>query len=345
MSALNFAKIIRHDAPGETRAVALDDAGRACKLFLERWSGAGASAKAGVVHTARLRAFADTIGGAFLELDNGEEAFLRLKARDQLTEGVRLTVQVASEARADKLARVIQTEADAEPADAWSLWCAQLNGDDVLQVEQDADRVEAAFEEALSASVSLPGGGQLHIDRTRALTAFDIDTSGRIQKGSAGARALSLNQVAAQAMARQVSLRGLGGNLVLDCIAPLNKSAEEKTQASARRAFEQLGLAGAKVLRPSALGLLEVSVPWRVAPLADRLAANPGETELLDLFREAKRDAMANPTSLFRLSLSKPARRAYLDRRSDADAALSQAFGGRVAVSETETESSRVEKR
>lgn len=345
MSALKLSKIVRLDAPGEVRAAALNEAGQACQLFLERWSGVGAPVRVGSMHAARLRAFTDSIGGAFLELDSGEEAFLRLKTRDQLTEGARLTVQIASEARADKLARAILSEAESEPMGAWTTWCAQCAGGEPLSIDQDADRVEAAFDEALAASVTLRGGGQLHIDRTRALTAFDIDTSGRVQKGSAGARALSLNQVAVREAARQVRLRGLGGNLVLDCIEPVNKAAGDKIQAAAIEAFEGLGYSGVKVLRPSQLGLLEISVPWREAPLADRLSANPGETELLDLFRQAQREATANPTALYRLALSKSARRAYLDRRSEADTALRDAFGGRVSVSDTETDASKVEKR
>lgn len=345
MNALKRSRIVRLDAPGEIRAAALNEAGQACQLFLERWSGVGAPARAGSVHAARLRAFADTIGGAFLELDSGEETFLRLKTRGQLTEGARLTVQIASEARDDKLARAIQTDAAADPVEAWSAWCAQSADDEPLPIEQDADRVEAAFDEALAPSVILPGGGQLHIDRTRALTAFDIDTSGRVQKGSAGARALSLNQVAVREAARQVGLRGLGGNLVLDCVDPVNRAAGEKIQAAAIQAFADHGYSGVKVLRPSPLGLLEISVPWRAAPLADRLSANPGETELLDLFRAAQRDAIANPTALYRLALSKSARHAYLDRRSEADTALKEAFGGRVSVSDTEAEASKVEKR
>ena len=345
MNALNLCKIVRLDAPGEVRAAALNAEGQACELFQERWSGVGAPARAGSVHDARLRAFTDSIGGAFLELDSGEETFLRLKTRGELTEGARLTVQIASEARADKLARVIQVDAEATPVEAWSTWCAQCARGGTLPIEHDADRVEAAFDEALAPSVTLPGGGQLHIDRTRALTAIDIDTSGRVQKGSAGARALSLNQVAIRAAARQVRLRGLGGNLVLDCIDPVNKAAGEKIQAAAIQAFENLGYSGVKVLRPSPLGLLELSVPWREAPLADRLNANPGETELLDLFRTVQREAMANPTALYRLALSKSARHAYLDRRSEADTALNDAFGGRVSVSDTEAEASKVEKR
>jgi hypothetical protein len=345
MSAPRFSRILRHDAPGETRAVLIDSDRCACRLFLERWNGEGEPARYGSVHSARLRSFADAEGGAFLELECGEEAFLRLKSRDGLTEGARIDVEIASEARADKLARVVRANPGSTEADAWTSWISHIPGGTDLPVDMDADAVTAAFDEAGSASITLPGGGQIHIDRTRALTAVDIDTSGRQQKGSAGARALSLNKRAVSMLARQISLRGLGGNIVLDCVGPLNKSANEQIQAAAYAAFESMGLAGVKVLRPSPLGLLQVSVPWRVCPVEDRLASDPGATDLLSLLRAAQREAIANPAELYQLILSKPARQAYLEHRSAVDRALTQHFGGRVTVCEHPSETNKVQKR
>ncbi|NQY96134.1 MAG: ribonuclease E/G [Henriciella sp.] len=345
MTATLFSKIIRHIAPGEVRAVLFDAEDRACRIFTERWGGNRQLARYGSIHKARVRAFAETQGGAFLELASGEEAFLRLAARRELTEGAQVTVEIASEARADKLARATVTTKPVTEIDAWTLWRAQIPGAETLDVEDDADRVEAAIEQALAPSVTLQDGGQLHIDRTRALNAIDIDTSGRLQKGSAGARALTLNKIAVQEMARQISLRGLGGNVVLDCVGPLNKTASEKIQQTASAAFEAVGLQGVKVLRPSSLGLMESSVPWRACPVEDRLAAIPRETELLSLMRDAAREAKVNPASLFQLVLSKSARQAYLDRRGDVDQALIDHFSGRVTISDELSEMSKVTKR
>lgn len=345
MTAPLFSKIVRHIAPGEVRAVLFDAEHRPCRIFMERWGGNRQPVRYGSVHKARIRTFAETQGGAFLELAPGEEAFLRLAGRSGLTEGAQVSVEIASEARADKLARATVTTKPITEMDAWTLWQSQIRGAESLEIEDDADRVEAAIEQALAPSVTLSGGGQIHIDRTRALTAIDIDTSGRLQKGSAGARALTLNKVAAQEMARQVSLRGLGGNVVLDCVGPLNKAANEKIQQTASAAFEAIGLSGVKVLRPSSLGLMEASVPWRACPVEDRLAADPGEAELLSLMREAEREAAANPAGLYQLVLSKSARQAYLNRRGEADQALKEHFGGRVAISEEASEMSKVTKR
>ena len=76
-----------HHAPGETRAVATDLAGRPTHLFSQRWSGRGERARFGDVMNDRLRTFADRVQGACVGLASGEEAFLRLKSRDGLTEG------------------------------------------------------------------------------------------------------------------------------------------------------------------------------------------------------------------------------------------------------------------
>ncbi len=345
MTSLQLTRIVHHDAPGEFRAVALDPAGKACRLFIERWNGVGSRARLGSVHRARIRRFADEIGGAFLELESGQEAIIRLRDRGGFTEGAALRVEIVSEARSGKLARVQRTEKTNETQSGLALWQSQLPGDAALDEGQDRETVEAAFDEALAPSVTLQGGGQLHIDRTRALTAFDVDTSGRLSKGSAGARALAVNRDAASELARQVALRGLGGNLVLDCVGPLNTSAGDQIQARLRSALEQAGVEGAKVLRPSAIGLLEASVPWRSCPIEDVVEETPGETDLLGLFRDVQREAAANPTKRYRVALSKSTWRAYVHRRSDADEALRRHLSGRVEVIESDTNEDRVQSR
>lgn len=345
MSEVTGFRLIKHDAPGERRAVLLDADGRACRLFLLRWNGKGERARVGSVHHARVRTLTETLAGAFVELESGEEAFLRLKSRDGLTEGTKICVEIVSEARDDKLARVSQSDRDPESYNAWDVWRSNIGIGTDLEGREDPDEVAAAFDEALVASFTLPGGGQLHIDRTRALTAFDIDTAGRVQKGSAGARALSINKTAVTALARHVALRNLGGNLILDCLGPLNRSANTQLRSAAIKAFEFYGLSDARILAPSPLGMMEMSVPWRETPLASRLESDPGETELLDLFKNVQREASANPTGLFELALSKAAHAAYLRRRIEADAELTRFFGGRVTISPAEAELSKVQKR
>ncbi|NQY38897.1 MAG: ribonuclease E/G [Henriciella sp.] len=345
MSSINASAILTHTAPGETRAVAIDADGRPFKLFSQRWSGNGERVRFGQTSNARLRAFADALQGAFLELPSGEEAFLRLKSRDGLTEGALFRVIVRSEARFEKLARVSRIEGSMNERDAFELWCEHIGEASAQSVREDADKVIAAFDDALASSMTLPNGGRLHIERTRALTAFDIDTAGRMSKGSAGARALATNKEAALEMARQVSLRGLGGNLILDCVGPLNAMSRQQVQTTAQTAFNDLGIDGAKTLKPSPLGLLEASVPWSVMPVEDQISANPSEGQLLDLLRDVQREAKAAPMQFFELRLGGQTWQAYLSRRNDADAAIDKHFSGRLIISESPSQESRILKR
>ena len=335
-------KIFTDTAPGEVRAVAMDPDGRALRLFTERWSGNGARVRFGMVIEARLRAFADQLRGAFCDLPSGEEVFLRLKSRDGLTEGMALCVKVQSEARHDKLARVTTSDHDVTDITAFQAWQRDL-GLANEQVEADnQDAVSSAVEEALSPSITLPGGGRLHIDRTRALTAFDIDTAGRLGKGSAAARALSINREAAQEVGRQMSLRGLGGLVILDCVSPLNAETRARVCEAANLAFEQSGLVGGRALKPSALGLLEASIPWQYMPVQDARDVNPAETQLLDLLRAVQRDANATPVKFYKLSLCGRVWQAYLSRKSETDQALHAEFGGRVSVIESSIQENKV---
>lgn len=342
MTQTDIVTVFTQTSPGALRAVACDNANRAVRLFSQPWGGAGERARYGAVMDARLRTFADDLRGAFCELANGEESFLRLKSRDGLTEGQGLRVRVESEARFEKLARVSISDAALNSASDLDAWCLAFGPGMAREMIESASQVEAAFDEALAPSVTLPRGGKLYIERTRALTAFDIDTAGRQGKGSAGARALSLNQEAIKEMVRQIALRGLGGAFVLDCVSPLNASAGDRLQTVGRQAFEEIGLPNARVLKPSPLGLIEASLPWREMPIEDARAANPAETELLDLLRQLQRGADAARTKFFRLSLGGRVWQAYQSRKSETDRALQDHFSGRVSVDESLSGTSEV---
>jgi len=335
MSATPVKDIFTHSSPGEIRAVAINTDGQPFRLFLQRWSGDGEGARYELVSAARLTAFVDTLRGAFCELASGEEAFLRLRSREGLSEGQTLTVRVESEARFDKLARVARTDAKEISMTAFERWCHDL-GDRTPEATEDSfDIVSAAFEEAQRGSVVLRGGGKLHLERTRALTAMDIDTAGRIDKGSAGARALALNGIAVSEAIRQIGLRGLGGLCVLDCVSPLNAEAGAQIRDAGRQALEAFGLSEAKILKPSPLGLVELSLPWRYRPLEDTLKIDEHETRLLDLLRDVQREATAQPSKFFHLALCSDVWSAYLSRKAVADEILQECFSGRVRIVES----------
>lgn len=338
---MSVSRIVLNDAPGELRAVAFDDDDRPVRLFLQRWKGKGEPVRLGKTVEARLRQNDPKDGGAFFETATGEPVFVR----DTLPKGVSLGAQawldIRAEARKGKLARGGFSKApDDESASAFETWLSSLPG--ALPEPEPAagpeafDVIDAAFEEALSPLAGLPRGGLVRLDRTAALIAVDIDTAGRAVRGSAAARALSTNREAVETAARQIALRDWGGLVVIDCVAPLTADARTELREAFLRAFATVSARKAEALKPSRFGLLEAKIAWGACPVEDRLLDEAGrvtpDTELLGLFRQAAREAAADRSAFFRLTLSPHALNAYKARRNECDAILQSAFSGRVTI-------------
>ena len=78
--------------------------------------------------------------------------------------------------------------------------------------------VEDEIERALSRRVELKSGGYLIIDQTEAMTTIDVNTGGYVGSRNFDDTIFKTNLEAAQAIARQLRLRNLGGIIVLDFI-------------------------------------------------------------------------------------------------------------------------------
>ncbi len=82
----------------------------------------------------------------------------------------------------------------------------------------DLYNVEAEIEKALSRRVDLKSGGTLIIDQTEAMTTIDVNTGGFVGQRSFDDTVFKTNLEAAQAIARQLRLRNLGGIIIIDFI-------------------------------------------------------------------------------------------------------------------------------
>jgi ribonuclease G len=82
----------------------------------------------------------------------------------------------------------------------------------------DLYNVESEIEKALSRRVDLKSGGYLIIDQTEAMTTIDVNTGGFVGSRNFDDTIFKTNLEAAQAIARQLRLRNLGGIIVLDFI-------------------------------------------------------------------------------------------------------------------------------
>ena len=87
--------------------------------------------------------------------------------------------------------------------------------------------------EALKSAVApLPSGAWMSIEPTRALVAVDVNTAGDMAPNAA----LSANIAALRELPRQLRLRGLGGQVVVD-LAPLVKRDRAVIEQTAKAAF------------------------------------------------------------------------------------------------------------
>ena len=82
----------------------------------------------------------------------------------------------------------------------------------------DLHNVEPEIEKALSRRVDLKSGGYLIIDQTEAMTTVDVNTGGFVGHRTFDDTVFKTNLEAAQAIARQLRLRNLGGIIVVDFI-------------------------------------------------------------------------------------------------------------------------------
>ena len=82
----------------------------------------------------------------------------------------------------------------------------------------DLYNVEPEIEKALSRRVDLKSGGTLVIDQTEAMTTIDVNTGGFVGSRNFDDTVFKTNLEAAQAIARQLRLRNLGGIIIVDFI-------------------------------------------------------------------------------------------------------------------------------
>lgn len=162
------------------------------------------------------------------------------------------------------------------------------------------EEIEGAFAALTESTVPLPGGGVLHIQTTRALTALDVDS------GGAGDGLARFNEAALPEIARQIRLRNLSGAILLD-VAGLSAKRRQALLEPLRQALRPDALA--RLVGLTGLGLLEMVRDRIHPPLAEILHTPLAEG--LAALRQAARDAAA-----------RPAQRLMLEARPDVIAAL-----------------------
>ncbi len=202
--------------------------------------------------------------------------------------------------------------------------------------------VEQEIEKALSRKVCLKSGGYLIFDQTEALTTVDVNTGGFVSGRTLADTIFKTNLEAAQAIARQLRLRNLGGIIIIDFIdmeedPPRQAVLEELQRAVARdrvrstiHGFSGLGLVEMtrKRTRESLAHILCEPCPC----CGGRGELKTAQTVCYEILRELVREARQFNAREFRVLASQPVIDMFLDEESQSLAQLSDFIGKPISL-------------
>ncbi len=196
---------------------------------------------------------------------------------------------------------------------------------DAFEVTGVAERIEAA----LQREVKLEEGGRIWIERTKALTAIDVDSGGQ--------PSLRVNVAAAREIARQLRLRNIGGIIVVDFVDMTSKNERFRVIEVLKKALAADPVP-AHVHDVSPQGLVEIGRPRRGIALAELLQrdcpACRGEGTAPSLRARAEALVKAvrrSPSMPAGIAVAKDLAR-YLSGGPGAAALASTGFAGRVSA-------------
>ncbi|MCV2870244.1 ribonuclease E/G [Defluviimonas sp. WL0002] len=150
--------------------------------------------------------------------------------------------------------------------EAWRDW-AEPAPDDVAEGPDAFARhgIDDMIDQLLSPEVKLHGGWTMVVEPTRALVAVDVNTGA----DTSPAAGLKANIAAARDLPRQLRLRGLGGQVVVD-FAPMPKRDRAAVEQQLRAAFK-LEAAETSLAGWTPLGMYEIQRKRDRLPVAELL--------------------------------------------------------------------------
>jgi ribonuclease G len=202
--------------------------------------------------------------------------------------------------------------------------------------------VDDEINRALSRRVELKSGGYIIVDQTEALTTIDVNTGGFVGGRNFDDTIFKTNLEAAQAIARQLRLRNLGGIVIIDFIDMDNPEHRDAVLGELRRAltrdrtrmtvngFTQLGLVEMtrKRTRESLSHLLCESCPT----CQGRGDIRTARTVCYEILREVLREARQFNPKEFRVLASQSVVDLFLEEESQNLAMLGDFIGKPVTL-------------
>jgi ribonuclease G len=206
----------------------------------------------------------------------------------------------------------------------------------------DLYNVEEELQRALGRRVDLKSGGYLIVDQTEAMTTIDVNTGGYVGGRNFDDTIFKTNLEAAQAIARQLRLRNLGGIIIVDFIDMENAEHRDSVLAEFRRAlsrdrtrmtmsgFTQLGLVEMtrKRTRESLAHVLCEPCPTCSA----RGAIKTARTVCYDILRELLREARQFNPREFRVLAAQTVVDLFLEEESQNLAMLGDFIGKPISL-------------
>ena len=206
----------------------------------------------------------------------------------------------------------------------------------------DLYNIDQEVERALARRVDLKSGGYLIIDQTEALTTIDVNTGGYVGARNFDDTIFKTNLEAAQAIARQLRLRNLGGIIILDFIDMVREDHQEAVLVELRKqlardrvkmtvsGFTQLGLVEMtrKRTRESLAHML-----CEPCPVCDgKGSVKTPRSVCYDILREILREARQFNPKEFRVVGSASVVEMLLDEESQHLAGLSDFIGKPISL-------------
>ena len=206
----------------------------------------------------------------------------------------------------------------------------------------DLFSIDEEIAKALGRRVDLKSGGYLIIDQTEALTTVDVNTGGFVGARNFDDTIFKTNLEAAQAIARQLRLRNLGGIIIADFIDMVREDHRDAVLAEFRKQLQRdrvKTMAGGF----SQLGLVEMTRKRTRESLAHMLCepcpacegrgnVKTARSVTYDIFREILREARQFNPREFRVVASPKVIELFLDEESQHLAGLSEFIGKPVSL-------------
>jgi ribonuclease G len=206
----------------------------------------------------------------------------------------------------------------------------------------DLFNIDEEIARALARRVDLKSGGYLIIDQTEALTTIDVNTGGYVGARNFDDTIFKTNLEAAQAIARQLRLRNLGGIIIIDFI---DMSREDHQAAVLAELRKQLARDRTKITVSgfTQLGLVEMTRKRTRESLAHMLCEpcptceGKGQVKTprsicYDILREILREARQFNPKEFRVIASAAVIEMLLDEESQHLAGLSDFIGKPISL-------------